>query len=186
MVGATRCQVRLFYSVVAFLALASASGAEFGVTLQWDANPEPTVAGYHAYVGTQSGRYDRIIDAGTETIVRIAPLDPGVTYYFAVTAYTDDHLESPFSDEIAYAVRINGTNAMLQSLTLAMTNAGTSVSISFNVKPGRHYLVQATTDLQTWQTLESFLFGISTAVIWNDPETSMHPLRFYRVVTVLP
>jgi hypothetical protein len=182
-----RCRVQLFcFATIGVLISFAASCAEIGVTLEWDPNPESNVAGYNAYVGTQSGHYERIIDAGTNTVVRISPLDPGVTYCFAVTAYTADHLESPFSDEIVYTVGIDGTNAMLKPLTITVTKLNLPVTISFSVKPGRHYLVQATTDFLTWQTLEDFFFETSAAVLWDDPESSAHSSRFYRVVAVMP
>jgi hypothetical protein len=73
------------------------------VTLAWDPNPEPSVQGYRVYYGTTSGVYTGVVDAGSSTDCVISGLDPGVTYYFACTAYSATGDESNFSGEIVYA-----------------------------------------------------------------------------------
>ena len=72
------------------------------VTLAWDANPEPSIQGYRVYYGKTSGSYTSVFDAGNSTDCVIAGLDPGVTYYFACTAYGTTGDESDFSGEIIY------------------------------------------------------------------------------------
>jgi hypothetical protein len=70
------------------------------VTLAWD--PEPSVQGYRVYYGTTSGVYTGVVDAGSRTDCVISELEPGVTYYFACTAYSATGEESSFSNEIIY------------------------------------------------------------------------------------
>jgi hypothetical protein len=70
------------------------------VTLAWDRNTEPDVAGYKVYVGVESRKYDRVIDAGNETSCVVSGLEEGWTYYFAATAYSSNNLESDFSNEV--------------------------------------------------------------------------------------
>jgi hypothetical protein len=70
------------------------------VTLAWDRNTEPDLAGYKVYVGVESRTYDRVIDAGNETTCVVSGLEEGKTYYFAATAYNSNNLESDFSNEV--------------------------------------------------------------------------------------
>jgi hypothetical protein len=74
------------------------------VTVAWDANPEPEVAGYKIYYGTRSGSYTASLDAGNATSILLSGLQDGATYFFAAVAYDASHNESGFSNEITYAV----------------------------------------------------------------------------------
>jgi len=74
------------------------------VSLQWDANSEPDVAGYKIYYGTNSGIYFVSIDVGNVTTTTVGNLKPGITYYFAATAYNVSRLESDRSNEVSYTV----------------------------------------------------------------------------------
>ena len=74
------------------------------VTLAWDANPEPDVAGYRVYYSTVSGSYANVIEVGSALSAELSDLQAGTTYYFAVTAYNTADLESPHSDELSYSV----------------------------------------------------------------------------------
>ena len=72
-----------------------------GVSLAW--NPvSGSGIGYRLYYGMASGSYSKSVDAGSATTASVSGLAPGVTYYFAVTAYTSDGLESAFSSEVTY------------------------------------------------------------------------------------
>ncbi len=74
------------------------------VTLAWDPNSEPDLAGYKLYYGLESGQYDEIIDVGNVTTTTVPGLDAGLTYYFVVTAYNAAGLESDPSNEVSYTV----------------------------------------------------------------------------------
>lgn len=74
------------------------------VTLAWDPNTEPGIAGYKIYWGLSSGNYTGSQDIGNNTSVTITGLDEGKTYYFAATAYNGDGVESDFSSPISYTV----------------------------------------------------------------------------------
>ena len=90
------------------------------VTLQWDANTEPDLAGYKIHYDTNSGEpyapdaADYAAQGSSPVTVQIGdlsdPNDPGYTltgldegkgYFFAVTAYDDEGLESEYSNEAA-------------------------------------------------------------------------------------
>src|SRR5439155_8138343 len=62
--------------------------AEAGtVTLQWDPNPETTIAGYIVSYGTMPGQYSEVVDVGNQTWFAFAEPDPTDIYYFVVQAY---------------------------------------------------------------------------------------------------
>lgn len=91
------------------------------LTLAWDANTEPDLAGYTIYVGEASGDYNRAYDvrltADGWSAGCVAPYDPfktecceftvknlemGKIYYFAATAYDKDENESAYSEELTH------------------------------------------------------------------------------------
>lgn len=73
------------------------------VTLTWDASPSENVAGYHIYVGTNSGSYfsQRTV-SGLSTTVHVDAIEEGRTYYFAASAFDGTGQESELSNEVSY------------------------------------------------------------------------------------
>lgn len=77
------------------------------VTLAWDANSEPDLAGYKVYWGRTSRRYD---NSPAQTFPPSAnptyttPALPNGTWYFAVTAYNSAGLESGYSNEVSTTI----------------------------------------------------------------------------------
>jgi hypothetical protein len=106
-------------------------------TLVWPQDMDPKVAGYRAYMGTNSRVYSAVMDVGPALQAEIPPMTPGVTYFFAVTAYTAEGNESPFSDEANYtapyypqppvALFLTGTNS-LRIMSSIDLNVWTSVT----------------------------------------------------------
>jgi len=97
------------------------------ITLAWDANTEPDLAGYMIHIGKASGNYDTIIYVKDQPPVNCpAPYDPfntnccqitltdltpGQTHYFAATAYDQDNNESAYSEELTHTfIGINMPN----------------------------------------------------------------------------
>ena len=80
------------------------SGAAGTVTLAWDPNTEPNLAGYNLYYGRTSGSYAHRIPLGIETTHTVSNLAPGTLYYFVVTAVNMAGLESEPSNEIIVKV----------------------------------------------------------------------------------
>lgn len=93
------------------------------VTLAWDANTEPDLAGYKIHYGLVSGNYSNIVNVRTDEVGWSAgcptPYDPfnaecceftlknlvvGQTYYIAGTAYDKDDNESAYSIELVHTV----------------------------------------------------------------------------------
>jgi hypothetical protein len=73
------------------------------VTLAWDPNSEPDIAGYRVYYGFSSQNYVYKIDVGTATATTIGNLGPGTQYFFAVTAYNLAGEESLPSNEVVFS-----------------------------------------------------------------------------------
>ena len=101
-----------------------ASAAE--VTLAWDANREPNLAGYKIYYDTSSGfpYYGTEADQGTSPIIvyvedlddpnnpeyTLTGLDDTEHYFFALTAFDDENPESGFSNEASTADSTSGSS----------------------------------------------------------------------------
>ena len=158
----------------------------FEATLEWDANSEENVAGYRVYVGTQSREYSVTLDAGNQTQKRVLSLEAGQMYFFAVTAYTADGLESPFSDEVSYTVAIDNTNVVLVPLTVTRSRVTSAITISFNTQASQSCYVQASTDLQLWQTVCTNVAVLDGLFEWTDAAAPGLPRRFYRVIRTSP
>src|SRR6267142_834591 len=77
--------------------------ADTVVSLTWDANSEPDLAGYRIHYGTSPGSYTlpSISAVGQNNARTITNLQANTTYYFAVTAYDLAGNESPLSNEVA-------------------------------------------------------------------------------------
>ena len=78
------------------------------VKLQWDANTERDLAGYKVHYGTASRNYNTHINVDKNTQCTI-PIDYGIHYYFAVTAYDSAGNESGYSNEVDTLIEIPDT-----------------------------------------------------------------------------
>jgi hypothetical protein len=97
----------LISSIILLLTAVPIDAAQ--VKLAWNANTEPTLAGYKVYYGVSSGNYTSVVDAGLKTKCVVSGLKEGKTYYFAATAYDRSGNESDFSKEISYTVASGDT-----------------------------------------------------------------------------
>ncbi len=100
----------LFLTLTSILALIATPAHSADVTLAWDPNSEPDLAGYRVYYkeafsgppynGTGATEGDSPIDVGNVTEFTLSGLTDGVTYFFVVTAYDTEGLESDYSNEV--------------------------------------------------------------------------------------
>jgi hypothetical protein len=91
-----------YFSLIAALAFcAFLPGSAQAVTLAWDANPEPDIAGYRLYYGELNAPATTV-DVRNTTTHSINNLSPGRRYYFYLTAYNAAALESDPSATIFY------------------------------------------------------------------------------------
>ncbi len=89
------------------------AGASPAITLTWDANEETDVAGYIIHWGVEPGVYPWQMDAMQSTSVTISEIEPGIAYFFTVTAYSVLGIESEPAAELAVIPRVapDGTPA---------------------------------------------------------------------------
>lgn len=98
------------------LGLSGQAAAAGPVTLTWDANPEPDVAGYILRYGTATHVYTQTLDVGNTTTWTIPDLADGSTFvYFVASAYNTADLEGPASLE----TNTNPQDTVLSSLILS-------------------------------------------------------------------
>lgn len=103
----------------------AAPGHARSVTLAWDANTEPDIAGYKIYYrsgdavlpfdGTGAAQGPSPVDVGKNLGATLSDLSDGQTWYFSVTAYNSAGYESSFSNTVASpppAVSVNGAPAL--------------------------------------------------------------------------
>jgi len=72
-------------------------------TTSVDGGPLGEAPGFRVHIGRRSGVYDTVADAGKTTAFTLQDLDPGATYYVAVTAYDASGRESALSEEIVFS-----------------------------------------------------------------------------------
>ena len=115
------------------------------IYLAWDANPEPDVVGYIVHVGNLSGSANEHHDVGNTTTFAFSPALPGQRYYFTVSAYTVDRIESPQSEEVsATSVSLDGrvtSTAVSSHVGLRYASAG-SLSGVTALQDGRLLLIE--------------------------------------------
>jgi hypothetical protein len=88
------------------------------VTLAWDPNSEPDIAGYKLYYGKTSGSYEFAIDVGNQTTYDILDLEEVKPYYFVVRAYNISGKESDFSSELRYPEPFSMTISLAAGMNL--------------------------------------------------------------------
>jgi hypothetical protein len=161
------------------LLLASPVRAGQSVTLSWQSNPDPEVAGYDIYYGSTSHDYTNIIDAGTNSFVTISNLASGITYYFAATAYDAQNQQSEFSNEAIFTVP-----AMLITNAVMSVPTGTIPAGQFRLTiigpANQNYQIEATGDFSAWTIIGTVLTDAVGSAGFTDTNSADFPQRFYR------
>jgi hypothetical protein len=166
--------------VLGILALGASSILQRSITLAWDPSTDPSVAGYRLYVGSVSGVYTTVINAGSATTATVPGLTVGATYYFAVTAYNSLGVDSPFSGEIEYVVPPPPNTLQTSQI------AGARVINGAGWKSGQAYNILASLDLVSWQVIGAVTADASGSFQFADPASGSYPSRFYRAETISP
>jgi hypothetical protein len=107
------------------------------VTMSWNPNTEPDLAGYKLYYGLSSRDYSVEINTGNTTNYVVGGLDTGVMYYFALKAYDLFGNVSDFSEEISYEI-MEGAGGSLELLNPdggEELNCGDRYKIQWEVVP---------------------------------------------------
>lgn len=171
---------------ILFLGLLHHSGQAFSltlpspyrVTLAWERSPSPEVIGYRVYYGAASGDYTHSIVVGNLTTTTVSGLASGVTYYFAVTAYDTNDVESSFSNEIRFVPGLPG---------IKIVRAATGeVGLTLKGRIGHTYEVEATEDFTTWTVIATLTLGANGSLDFTDKSAASFPKRFYRTRAVAP
>ena len=155
--------------------------AATSITLAWDPNSEPDMAGYKLYYGTTRGAYEFAIDVGNQTTYSISGFTEGEDYYFAVAAYNVYGLESAFSDEVGYPGPVAVTIPLAVGWNL----------ISLPVEPLDPSIAVLTEKLSP--CLGQVLTFVNDTEVYYDPVqldqstlTTMEPGKGYWVVMACP
>ncbi len=125
--------VRRLGAALMLTALAVSARGQSSVTLAWDASPDSSIAGYRLYEGVASRTYTNVIDLGNTTMATVSNLTAGVTYFFAVTAYDTNGLESDYSGEVSYTVPLPTNDTPIISLTSPADGAVFSAPVTINL-----------------------------------------------------
>ncbi|MGH8163090.1 MAG: fibronectin type III domain-containing protein [Rhodanobacteraceae bacterium] len=103
------------FCLLLFPLVCSVAPASEHVTVSWDRNPEPDIAGYRLYYGTAAHPYSQLLDVADHS-VEVSNLGAGKTYTFAVTAYNTSGAESLKSAPVSYTVRGAPSNESIVTL----------------------------------------------------------------------
>lgn len=152
------------------------------VTLQWDPNTEPALAGYKIYykadapgppfTGTESAQGASPVNAGNQTTATLTGLDPARSYYFAVTAYDAGGSESAYSN----TVYVLETIAPTASITAPAANSAVAGTTTVSVTAGDNldvakveYFVDGT--MAGSDTASPYSFIWNTSLLSSGPHT---------------
>ena len=121
------------------------------VTLAWDPNTDPDLAGYKLYYGLLSDQYSYSVDVGNQTSYTLSNLPDGKTYYFAATAYDREGYESDFSNEVVF------------NAPPACTYSVSPVSQSFDPEGGSSTVNVTTTSGCNWTAVSNASWLVITS-----------------------
>lgn len=155
------------------------------VQVSWDPQTYDYVPAFHVFYGTSSGNYTNAMTFDDPDDVIIDGLQPGVTYYFAVSVSESDgtnNLTSPLSSEVAYTVPIFQT-ILLQTQPYTDGNgnfAGLEITASGSV--ANYWELDYSTDLVNWNPYE-YGYGSYVDIFTdvNDPTFGGSPHVFFRL-----
>jgi FG-GAP-like repeat/FG-GAP repeat len=117
------------------------------LTLAWDRNPEPDIAGYILYWGTQPGVYPNSWDVGNFTSQQILGLADATTYYFVVRAYNTGWVLSSPSAEVSGSTSGTGGGGGGGGCT---TCGGVGPDLNGDSKPDLVWLNDSTRQAAVW------------------------------------
>ena len=138
----------------------------------WNPSPDPAVNGYRIYTGTTSGNYSASNLLGNVTGTTVAGLAAGVTYYFVITAFDTNGVESAYSEEISF---VPGQPAVQLS---PASNHQSVLTVAGLI--GQAYEIQATQDFKTWQVIGNVTTGPTGTTSFTDLNAFLFSYRYYR------
>ena len=161
------------------------------VSLAWNPNPEPDVAGYKVHFGSQSGVYSTVIDVRGATSATLPQMLMGSTYYLAVSAYNTAGQEGPRSSEFSVTAAVPSSPALGTNFTMGGTAGPGQGNLQWKYPKtaagtADGFKVYASEDLQTWT--EAALIDPDNAsssdsqwLYFDYPYQATKPRMFFRV-----
>ena len=122
------------------------------VTLMWNANSEPDIAGYRLLYGNAPHTYTEEIEVGNSTTVTVSNLPGGVVHYFAVKASNTAGFVSLPSNEVASTIP---GQTPTPTPTATATSTATATPIPTPVGTPSRYRPQPVSDFEGHQPLDS-------------------------------
>jgi hypothetical protein len=174
--------IKILFSFAGSLLCATVANSQVlgSATISWNASPSSNVAGYDIYYGTSSGNYTSAVPVSNVTNVTIRGLISGVTYYFAAASYDSSGNISALSPEISGTVGSTSSSGAA-TLTLPLASPGGG-QFSFTVSglSSGQYIVQASTDLVNWVSLQTNVAPFN----FVDSNAGQFSRRFYRTAYI--
>jgi PA14 domain/K319L-like, PKD domain len=141
------------------------------VTLAWDPNTEPDIAGYLLSYGTASGQYTTTLDVGNVTTYLFSEPNPSVRYYLALRAYNTGGAISAYSNEVFTTPGSPLTVTGISSNRMSPQPVGTSIIFSAIASGGtppyqfKWWIVNGTSSSvgQQWSTSNTFTWTPTVA-----------------------
>lgn len=118
------------------LLLFSARAEAAWITIGWDQNTEPDLAGYLVSYGTAAGRDEVMVNVGKTTTWTFPAANVGIRYFFRVYAYNSSGLRSSPSTEVNATVQSTDNTGPFSldrtSLNFGAVRAGVRLSTIFS------------------------------------------------------
>lgn len=163
----------------------SATAGDGNVDLAWTANSEPDVIGYNVYRSVTSGSGYLLLNGSlvTGTSYQDSSATNGTTYFYVVTAFDSESLESTFSAEVS-ATPADGTAPAAPSGLFASSGQA-SISLDWNDNGesdlAGYWVYRSTTSGGGYAALNTTLASSSA---WVDNTVSVGVTYFYVVSAV--
>ncbi len=119
--------------IAAFLSASLSGYAGTSVILSWGASPSPGVSGYKLYQGGASRHYGTVVDVGQTMRQGVSGLVSDAVYYFAVSAYDTNGLESVLSSELVFTNSPNNPPVISTLLDVVTTPGAPAGPLLFTI-----------------------------------------------------
>ena len=151
-------------------------GVPNSVILSWTVSTDAGVAGYQIFSGPAPGNYSQSRNVGLVNSLVFTGLTPGATSYYAIKEYDTAWNESDISAEIS------SQNPVPPATLGAAVRAGKQFSFTVSGATNSQYVVQATTDMVNWVSLQT-----NTAPFtFVDTNAASFRQRYYRTYNLSP
>lgn len=111
-------KMKTLITALAIILLSATAWAETNVTLTWDPNTEPDLAGYNVYMSGVSGQPGTQVMSVTTPTATLLDLPDGPAY-FVVTAFDTEGMESGYSNQVGKV--LNAPPGVPQGFTITIT-----------------------------------------------------------------